>query len=116
MDEEKKLYVGNLEFGVTEEELRKSIEEKGITVKEVKIISDKFTGKSKGFGFAEFETEEQAQQAIEALDGKELNGRTLRVSKARKMQPRTGGGGGRREGGYGNGGGGGGYSGGRFRR
>ncbi|MDD5584465.1 MAG: RNA-binding protein [Candidatus Omnitrophica bacterium] len=115
MDEEKKLYVGNLEFGVTEEELRKYIEEKGLTVKEVKIISDKFTGKSKGFGFAEFETEEQAQAAIDALDGKDLNGRTLRVSRARKMQPRTGGGG-RREGGFGNGGGQGGYSGGRFRR
>jgi RNA recognition motif-containing protein len=78
-----------LEFGLTEEELKRVIEEKGLTVKEVKIITDKFTGKSKGFGFAEFETEEQAQQAIDALDGKELNGRTLRVSKARKMQPRT---------------------------
>ncbi|MBU2101848.1 MAG: RNA-binding protein [Candidatus Omnitrophota bacterium] len=109
MDEEKKLYIGNLEFGVTEDEIRKFIEEKGVTVKEVKIINDKFTGKSKGFGFAEFETEEQATQAIEALDGKELNGRTMRVSKARKMQPRTGTG---RRDDFG----GGGFGGGKFRR
>ncbi len=89
MEEEKKLYLGNLEYGITEEELRRKIEEKGITVKEVKIITDKFTGKSKGFGFAEFETEEEAQKAIDALNGQEINGRPLRVSKARKLQPRS---------------------------
>jgi RNA recognition motif-containing protein len=109
MEEDKKIYIGNLEFGITEDELKKVIEEKGITVKEVKIITDKFSGRSKGFGFAEFETEEQAQQAIDALNGHEINGRALRVSKAQKMQPRAP----RRD----NFGGQGGYSGGgRFRR
>jgi len=109
MEEEKKVYIGNLEFGVTEDDLRKAIEEKGITVKEVKIITDKFSGKSKGFGFAEFETEEQAQQTIDALNDQELNGRKLRVSKAQKMRPRNE----RRDFGGGQGGFGGG---GRFRR
>ncbi|MCM8786598.1 MAG: RNA-binding protein [Candidatus Omnitrophica bacterium] len=88
MEEEKKLYIGNLEFGVTEDQLKKAFSDKGLAVKEVRIITDKFTGKSKGFGFAEFETEDEAQKAIDALNGQELNGRTLRVSKARKMQPR----------------------------
>jgi len=89
MEDEKKLYIGNLEFGVTEDDLRKFIEGKELTVQEVKIIKDKFSGKSKGFGFAEFETEEQAQKAIDALNEQELNGRALRVSKAQKMQPRS---------------------------
>lgn len=89
MEEEKKVYIGNLEFGTTEDDLKKFIEEKSLNAKEVKIIIDKFSGKSKGFGFAEFETEEQTQQAIDALNEQELNGRALRVSKARKMRPRT---------------------------
>lgn len=106
MEEQKKLYIGNLEYGVTESDLRGFIEEKGITIKEVRIITDKYSGKSKGFGFAEFETEEQAQAAIEALNEQELNGRKLTVNKARKMQPRKdnfggGGGGGRSFGGGG---------------
>jgi RNA recognition motif-containing protein len=106
MDEEKKLYVGNLEYGVTDADLKKFIEEKGITVKDVKIIKDKFNDRSKGFGFAEFETEEQAQAAIDVLNGQELNGRALRVSKAQKMRPRREGGfggGGQGRGGYGEG-------------
>ncbi|MFH1519295.1 MAG: RNA-binding protein [Candidatus Omnitrophota bacterium] len=89
MEEEKKVYIGNLEFGTTEDDLRKFIEEKGLSAKDVKIITDKFSGKSKGFGFAEFETEEQTQQAVDTLNEQELNGRALRVSKARKMRPRT---------------------------
>lgn len=88
MEEEKKVYIGNLEYGVTESDLKKAFEQKGIAVKELRIVTDKFTGKSKGFGFAEFETEEETQKAIDALNGQELNGRALRVSKARKMQPR----------------------------
>jgi len=88
MEEEKKIYIGNLEFGLSEEDLKKTIEEKGVSVKEVKIIKDKYTGRSKGFGFAEFETEEQTQQAIDALNGQDLNGRALRVNKAQKMRPR----------------------------
>jgi RNA recognition motif-containing protein len=115
MEEEKKIYIGNLEFSLTEEDIRKAIEEKGIEVKEVKIITDKFTGRPKGFGFAEFETKEQAQQAIDALNGQELNGRALQVNRARKMRPKRdfGGGGG---GGYGHGGGGYGGGGGKYRR
>ena len=106
MEEQKKLYIGNLEYGVTEGDLRKIIEDKGIAVQEVKIITDKFSGRSKGFGFAEFETEELAQQAIDALNGQDLNGRALKVNKAKKMRPRSErrdnfGGGGR--GGYGGG-------------
>ena len=89
MEEEKKIYIGNLEFGTSEDDLKKFIEEKGLSAKDVKIITDKFSGKSKGFGFAEFETEEQTQQAIDALNEQELNGRALRVSKAQKMRPRT---------------------------
>jgi cold-inducible RNA-binding protein len=89
MDEEKKLYIGNLEYGTTEGDLRGFIEGKGITAKEIKVITDKYTGKSKGFGFAEFDTPEQAQQAIDALNEQELNGRKLTVNKARKLQPRS---------------------------
>ena len=102
MEEQKKLYIGNLEYGVTDADLKKFIEEKGITPKEVKIITDKYSGMSKGFGFAEFETEEQAQAAIDALNEQEFNGRKLTVNKARKMEPRSNnfGGGGRSSGGF----------------
>ncbi len=89
MEEEKKIYIGNLEFGTSEDDLKKFIEEKELNAKDVKIITDKFSGKSKGFGFAEFETAEETQQAIDALNEQELNGRALRVSKAQKMRPRT---------------------------
>ncbi|MCK4809673.1 MAG: RNA-binding protein [Candidatus Omnitrophica bacterium] len=110
MEDEKKIYIGNLEFGLTEEDIRKTIEEKGINVKEIKIITDRFTGKPKGFGFAEFDTSDEAQKAIDALNGQELNGRALKVSKAKKMRPKRDDFG--SQGGYGGGGGGGG----RFRR
>ncbi|MBU1122750.1 MAG: RNA-binding protein [Candidatus Omnitrophica bacterium] len=88
MEEQKKLYIGNLEYGVTEESLKAFIEEKGLTVSSVKLITDKYSGKSKGFGFAEFETEDQAQAAVDSLNEQEFNGRKLTVNKARKMQPR----------------------------
>ncbi len=88
MVDEKKVYIGNLDFGLTEEDLKKAIEEKGITVNNVKIITDKFSGKSKGFGFAEFENEELAEKAIDSLNEQDLNGRALKVSKARKMRPK----------------------------
>jgi len=84
--EEKKIYIGNLEYGVTEDDLQKAIEDKGLQIKDLKIIKDKFSGRSKGFGFAEFETDEQIEQAISALDGQELKGRKLRVSKAKKRE------------------------------
>ncbi len=101
MEEQKKLYIGNLEFGVTESDLKGFIESKGLTVKEVRVITDKFSGRSKGFGFAEFDTEEQAQAAIDALNEQELNGRKMTVNKARKMEPRNKGFGGGRNSGFG---------------
>lgn len=88
MEEQKKLYIGNLDYSTTEESLKELIEGKGLSVKEVKIIMDKYSGRSKGFGFAEFDTEEQAQAAIDSLNEQEFNGRKLIVNKARKMQPR----------------------------
>lgn len=88
MEEEKKVYIGNLEFSVTEDELKKFFEENEVNVKEIKIISDKFSGRSKGFGFGEFETEDDARKAIDTLNEKDFKGRPLRVSKAKKMQPR----------------------------
>lgn len=98
MEEPKKIYIGNLEYGVTDGDLKGLFEEKGIgNVEDIKIITDKYTGKSKGFAFAEFSTEEDAQKAIDALNGHELNGRALKVNKAQKMKPRRdsfGGGGG----------------------
>ena len=84
MEEEKKAYLGNLEYSVTAEELKSIIEEKGIQVKDVKIIIDRDSGRSKGFGFAEFETDEALNQAVEALDGFEVKGRNLKVNKARQ--------------------------------
>lgn len=103
MEEQKKLYVGNLSYEVSEGDLKSYIEGKGLAVKSVKIISDKFSGKSKGFGFAEFDTEEQAQAAIQALNEQEFSGRKLTVNKAKKMEPRGDNfGGGGRSSGYGN--------------
>lgn len=88
MEEPKKLYIGNLNYDTNESDLKALFEEKGLTATEIIIISDRDTGRSKGFGFAEFETEEQAQAAIDALNDQEFNGRKLNVNKARKMQPR----------------------------
>jgi RNA recognition motif-containing protein len=99
VEEEKKIYIGNLEYGVAESDLARILEEKGLNAKDITVITDKYSGRSKGFGFAEFETAEDAQKAIDALNGQELNGRALRVSKAQKMKPRrdrSGGGGGGR--------------------
>lgn len=83
MSDENKIYVGNLEYGVDEGTLKSFIEGKGLQPKDVKVISDKYTGRSKGFGFVAFESDEELQKAIEALDGQELNGRALKVNKAR---------------------------------
>jgi len=81
--EKNKLYVGNLEYSVTEEELTRTFNDNGISIKELKIIKDKYTGKSKGFGFVEVDNEGDVQKAIDILDGKDLKGRNLRVSRAR---------------------------------
>ena len=108
----RKLYVGNLGYGVTDSDLAKMFEPHG-TVESAQVIMDRDTGRSKGFGFVEMKTEQEAQTAIAALNGKDAGGRSLTVNEAK---PRTeggrGGSGGR--GGYGGGrGGSGGYGGGR---
>ena len=96
-----RLYVGNLSFGTTEAVLRQAFEEDGRKVVEVKIITDRDTGQPRGFAFVEMSSPAEAEAAIKAVDGRNLEGRTLRVSIA---QERTGGGG---RGGFGGGGGGG---------
>ncbi|MBL7081576.1 MAG: RNA-binding protein, partial [Candidatus Omnitrophica bacterium] len=80
---------GNLEYSVAEDDLKKSFEEKGLHTKAIEIIKDKYTGRSKGFGFVEVESEEEIQKAIESLDGQDLKGRTLKVSKAKKPRERS---------------------------
>ena len=87
MEEEKKIYIGNLPYTLTEEDVKNIIEEKGMNVLEIKLISDKNTGRAKGFGFVEFETKELAQQAVDTLNNLEVNGRQLKVNKAKKMTP-----------------------------
>ena len=89
MEEEKKLYIGNLDYGVTDEDIQELLKENEIEYKEVNIIKDKFTGRSRGFGFAEFETAEAAQSAVDKLDGHDIKGRALKVSKARARTPRA---------------------------
>ena len=83
-----KLYVGNLPYSTTADELEQAFTAVGAVV-DVAVITDRETGRSKGFGFVEMETDELAQAAIEALDGKELGGRTLRVAEARPRAPRN---------------------------
>jgi RNA recognition motif-containing protein len=88
MSQNKKLYVGSLPYKLTEEELKEVFSPFGSVVS-VRIITDKMTGKSKGFGFVEMETEEMAQKAIEATHGSELYGRMLIVNIAHPEQERT---------------------------
>ncbi len=92
----KKLYVGSLPYSTTEEELKDLFGQYG-AVASVRIITDKFTGQSKGFGFVEMESEDDAQKAIAGMNGTQLGGRTLIVNTARPPQEREGGGGGRDE-------------------
>ena len=100
----KKLYVGNLTYKVTENELEQLFSQFG-TVQSAQIIQDRETGRSKGFGFVEMDTEAQAQAAIEGLHEREHDGRRLTVNEAKPREDRGGGGGyggGRgRSGGYG---------------
>jgi len=88
MNEENKIYIGNINYEVTEEDLKEMIKKKGFETQDVTIIKDKFSGRSKGFGFAEFENNEQVQKAIELLDGHELKSRKLKVNKARIREPK----------------------------
>jgi len=101
---ETKLYVGNLTYGTTEADLQTLFAQSGV-VKSVQIIKDRDSGQSKGFGFVEMTTQEEAQNAIKALSGKEVDGRALTVNLAKPREERGGGGG---RGGRGQGGGGGG--------
>ena len=106
-----KLYVGNLSFSTTEDSLRATFSPFG-EVARVTIVTDRDTGRSRGFGFVEMATDAAAQSAIEGLDGSTVDGRAIQVNVARPKEdrPRFGGGGG--GGGFGGGGGGGGFGGG----
>ena len=111
----KKLYVGNLSYSVDDQSLNQNFSDFG-TVSSAKVMMDRDSGRSKGFGFVEMSSDAEAQAAISGMNGKSVDGRDMVVNEARPMEPRTGGfggggGGGRREGGgggYGGGGGGGG--------
>ena len=97
-----KLFVGNLSFDTTENDLQDAFAAHG-TVTEANLMMDRMTNRPRGFGFVTMSSSEEAQKAIEALNGRELHGRALTVNVARPREERTGGGGGRRE--YGGGGG-----------
>ena len=99
-----KLFVGNLSFDITENDLQDAFAAHG-TVVEANLMMDRATGRPRGFGFVTMSTPEEAQKAIEALNGAELDGRALTVNIARPREERSGGGGGRREFGGGRGGG-----------
>ena len=88
-----KLYVGGLPYSVTEGRLEEIFSQHG-SVLSARVISDKFTGQSRGFGFVEMASGEEAQKAMEALNGTQLDGRTLVVNEARPQERRQGGGGG----------------------
>lgn len=116
----KKLYVGNLSYDTTDSDLQRMFDEFG-TVESAQVIVDRDSGRSKGFGFVEMANDQEAQAAIDALNGQEVSGCALTVNEAKPREDRggRGGGGGRGRGGYGGGGGGGGrggYGGGGGRR
>ena len=106
----KKVFVGNLSFSLSNGDLEGIFREFGEVVT-AKVITDKYTGRSRGFGFVEMENEDSAQKAIDALNGKELNGRNINVNFAREQEPR-----GNQDSFSGGGGRGGGGGGGRRRR
>jgi RNA recognition motif-containing protein len=103
----RKLYVGNLPYSVTEDALERTFSGVG-RVESVKIITDRDTGRSKGFAFVEMSSDSEASTAISELNGTDLDGRPMKISEARPQtgRPGGGGGGGRGRGGYGGGGGG----------
>ena len=109
----KRIYVGGLPYSATEEDLENLFSSIG-AVKDATIITDRYTGQAKGFGFIEMDNDEEADAAINALNGTQMGGRTLTVNEAkpREDRPRTGGGGSYGGGGGGYGGGGGGRTGG----
>ena len=87
----KKLYVGGLSYSTTEDTLKNTFSEAG-TVESATIIMDKMSGRSKGFGFVEMSSDEEAQKAIEMFNGKDLDGRNITVNEARPMESRPQGG------------------------
>lgn len=93
-----KIYVGGLPYSTTDAQLSDLFAAHGSVVS-ARVITDRFTGQSRGFGFVEMASTEEAQKAITALNGTEFGGRTLTVNEARPQEPRGGGGGGRFEGG-----------------
>ncbi len=103
----KKLYVGNVPFQATEEDLGSWFSQAGVTVANITLVRDRFSGQPRGFAFVELNSDEEADRAIQALNGQNFMGRNVVVNEARS--PREGGGGGRGRGGagYGRGGGGG---------
>ena len=105
-----KIYVGNLSFHTSEADLQELFSEFG-SVESCRVITDRDTGRSRGFGFVEFGSDAEGRAAIEKMSGKEIDGRALTVNEAKPQENRGGGGGGR--GGYGGGGGRGGGGGGR---
>jgi cold-inducible RNA-binding protein len=98
----KNIYVGNLSFGATEDAVRSMFEAYG-TVERVNVVTDRETGRARGFGFVEMSNDGEGEKAIAALNGQELDGRALSVNEARPKEDR--GGGGQRSGGAGGGGG-----------
>jgi len=100
----KKLYVGNLSYNVSSSDLEQMFKAHG-EVESAEVINDRMTGRSKGFGFVEMGSDQDAQSAISALNGKDYDGRALTVNEAKPRAPRTGGGGGGYGGGHGGGGG-----------
>ncbi len=103
----KKLYVGNLPFNASEEQLQEWFGQVGVNPSAISLIRDRFTGQSRGFAFIEISNDEEADRAITSLNGQNFGGRNLVVNEARPQTERSGGGGGRGAGG------GGGYGGGR---
>ena len=89
-----KLYVGGLPYSVTETQLEEVFAAHG-TVESARVITDRMSGRSRGFGFVEMSTPEEAEEAMQKLNGTELEGRTLTVNEAKPQQPRSEGGGGR---------------------
>ena len=89
-----RIYVGNLSFDTTEQTLSAAFEDNGREVRSVDVIMDRDTGRPRGFAFVEMGNEADAEAAIAALDGTELDGRNLRVNVAQERRPRGGGGGG----------------------
>lgn len=100
----KRLYIGNLAYSTSSSDLEQLLREHG-TVRSAEVVADRMTGQSKGFGFVEMSSDDEATAAINALNGKEFQGRALTVNEAKPREPRSGGFSGGRGGGGGGGGG-----------